>query len=139
MRLVAFFAVGGNHFRRVRFVALGALRDLTVDVMTDSTVKHTMLAFIVPKQSNWLGVAGATRICYFARKRHVQRHMWVHVTVEAVLKFEMGLSLMALDALRDLTMDRVTGGTVNGAMPAFVLSELNILLCVAVQTDIFVC
>ena len=139
MCLVAFFAVGGNHFRRVRLVALGALRDLTVDIVTGCTVKNAMFALIVAELSNLLWVAGATLICYFACKRHVQGHMWVLVTVEAVLKFEMGLSLMALDALRDLTMDRVTGGTVNGAMPAFVLSELNILLCVAVQTNIFVC
>ena len=40
----------------------------------------------------------------------------------------MGLSLMALDALRDLTMDGVTGGTVNGAMPALIVPELSILL-----------
>ncbi len=120
-------------------MALGALRDLAVDVMTDGTVKHTMLAFIVPKQSNWLGVAGATRICYFARKRHVQRHMWVHVTVEAVLKFEMGLSFMALDALRYLAMDGVASGTVNGAMPAFIVPELSILRRVAVKTNTFVC
>jgi hypothetical protein len=67
-----------------------------------------MLAFIVSELSNLLRVACDTRICCFACKRHVQRHMWVHVTVEAALQFEMKLSLMALDALRDLTMDWVT-------------------------------
>ena len=46
--------------------------------------------------------------------------MWVLVAVEAVLKFEMELSLMALGALRNLTMDRVTGVTVNGAMFALI-------------------
>ena len=98
-----------------------------------------MLAPIVAELSNLLRMAGATLICYFACKRHVQRHMWVHVTVEAALKFEMGLSLMALDALRDLTMDGVTGGTVNGAMPALIVPELSILLRVAVKANTFVC
>ena len=120
-------------------MALGALRDLAVDVVTGCTVKTTMLALIVAELSNLLRVAGATRICYFACKRHVQRHMWVHVTFEAALKFEMELSLMALDALRYLSMDRVTGGTVNCAMPALIVPELSILLRVAVKTNTFVC
>ena len=97
-----------------------------------------MLALIVSELSNLLRVAGATLICYFAGKRHVQRHMWVHVTFEAVFKFEMGLSLMALGALRDLAMDRVTGGTVNGAMFALIVPELSILLRVAGKTNTFV-
>jgi hypothetical protein len=64
--------------------------------------------------------------------------MRVHVTFEAVFKFEMGFSLMAPDALRDLAMDRVTGGTVKGAMPALIVSELSILLRVAGKTNTFV-
>lgn len=98
-----------------------------------------MLALIVAELSNLLRVAGAALICYFAGKRHLQRYMWVHVTVEAFLKFEMGLSRMTLDALRNLTMDRVTGGTVNCTVPALMLPELNILLNVAVKTNTFVC
>jgi hypothetical protein len=97
-----------------------------------------MLAFIVPELSNLLRVAGGTRICCFACKRHVQRHMRVHVTVEAVLKFEMKLSLMALDALRNLAMDRVTGVTANRAMFTFIALELSILLRMAVKTNTFV-
>ena len=57
--------------------------------------------------------------------------MRVHVTFETVFKFEMGLSLMALDALRYLAMDRVTGGTVNGTMFALIVSEFSILLRMA--------
>jgi len=135
---VAFFAVGDNHFRRVRFVALGALRDLAVDGVTGRAVKSTMFALIVTELSNLLRVAGDTRICYFARKRQVQRHMWVRMTFEAVLKFEMGLSRMALGAPRDLAVDWVTGGTVNGAMLALIVPELSILLCVAGKTNTFV-
>ena len=65
--------------------------------------------------------------------------MRVHVTVEAVFKFEMGLSLMALSALRDLAMDRVTGVTSNRAMPALIVPEFSILLRMAVKTNTFVC
>jgi hypothetical protein len=97
-----------------------------------------MLALIVAKLSNLLWVAGATLICYFAGKRHVQRYMRVLVAVEAVFKFEMGLSLMALCALRDLAMDRVTGGTVNGAMFAFIAPEFGILLGMAGKTNTFI-
>ena len=98
-----------------------------------------MLALIVAELRNLLLVAGAALICYFACKRHVQRHMWVHVTVEAALEFEMGLPLMALGAQRDLAMDRVAGITANRAMPALMLPELSILLNVAVKTNTFVC
>lgn len=46
---------------------------------------------------------------------------------------------MALGALRDLAMDRVTGIAVNGAVPAFIVPEFGILLRVAVKADTFVC
>lgn len=136
---MAFFAVCGKHFRRVRFVAYGALRDLAVDFVTDRTIKNTMLALIVAELSNLLRVAGAALICNFAGKRHLQRYMGVHMTVEASLKLEMGLSLMALDALRNLSMDRMTGVAVNCAVLAFMLPEFSILLNVTVETNTFVC
>ena len=120
-------------------VALGALRDLTMDRMTGCAVKNTMSALIVAELGNLLRMAGDTRICYSACRRHMQRRMPAHVTVEAVLKFEMGLSFMALDALRYLAMDGVASGTVNGAMPAFIVPELSILRRVAVKTNTFVC
>jgi hypothetical protein len=64
--------------------------------------------------------------------------MRVHVTFEAVFKFEMGLSLMALCALRNLAMDRVTGGAVNGAMSGLIVPELSILLRMAGKTNTFI-
>jgi hypothetical protein len=135
---VAFFAVGNSHFLRVRFVALCALRDLAVYVVTGRAVKSTMFALIVPELSNLLRVAGDTRICYFGGKRQVQRHMGVRVTVEAVLKFEMGPSRMALAALRDLTVDAMTGGTVDVTMLALIVPEQGILLRVAGETNTLV-
>ncbi len=77
MCLVAFFAVGGSHFSRVRLVALGALRDLSMDGVASRAGKNAMFALIVLELNNLLWVAGDTGICYFARKRKVQRHMGV--------------------------------------------------------------
>jgi hypothetical protein len=45
---MALLAAAGN-FARVRCVALSALRDLAVNVMTGRTVEHGMLALIVPQ------------------------------------------------------------------------------------------
>ena len=68
-----------------------------------------MFALIVAELSKLVRMTGAAPICHFAGKSHVQRHMRVRVTVEAVLKLEMGLPLMALDTLRDLAVNRMTG------------------------------
>ena len=65
--------------------------------------------------------------------------MWVHVTAEAVFKFEMGLSRVALGALRDLAMDWVTDVTANRGMFALVVPELSILLRVTGKANIFIC
>ena len=68
VRLMAFPAVGGSHFSRVRFVALGALRDLLVDAVTGGTVQVRMLAFVVPELGNLLCMAGEAGICDIACK-----------------------------------------------------------------------
>ena len=68
---MAFFAVGYNHFRRVRFMALGALRNLAVDTVTEGAVKSSMFARIVLELGNLRSVAGNTGICYLACKRNV--------------------------------------------------------------------
>ena len=62
MRLVTFFAVGGDHFSRVQFMALGALRNLSMDVMTRETVKEAMLALIASELGNLQSVAVQTVI-----------------------------------------------------------------------------
>ena len=59
---MAFFAVGDNHFSRVRFVALGALRDLPVDAVTGRTIKRRMLALVLPELGDLLRVTGQTGI-----------------------------------------------------------------------------
>jgi len=111
--LVTFFAVCDNHFRRVRFVALGALRYFAVDTVTEGAVKGSMFARIILELANLWSVAGNAGICYFACKRNVQRRMWVFVTAQASREFEVGLSHMALAALRDGFLDfwRMAGMT----------------------------
>ena len=71
VRLVAFFAVGDNHFSRVRLVTLRALRDLAVDVMTDGAVKGGMLALIVPELSDLLRVTGEAGIRYIVPAKEI--------------------------------------------------------------------
>ena len=68
MRLMAFPAISGNHFGRVRFVTLGAVRDLSVDAVTGGAVQGGMLALIVPELGNLLCMAGKTGVCDIACK-----------------------------------------------------------------------
>ena len=70
MCLVAFFTVCYNHFSRMWFVALGALRDLTVDTVTEGAIEGTVFAHIVSELGNLLRVTGDAHICYFACKRN---------------------------------------------------------------------
>jgi hypothetical protein len=124
MCLVAFLAVGDDHLRRVRLVALGALRDLAVDVVTGRTVKGGMLALVLPQLSDLLRVACDTGICYIAGKGNVQRRMRVFVATETALKVEVRLSHMAVAALRDgfLNCGRMADMTARTA-DVFVLSS----------------
>lgn len=59
---MAFIAVRGGHFSRVRFVTFCALRYLSVDVMTLGTVKGSMLALVLTEQPAFLPVAEPTGI-----------------------------------------------------------------------------
>ena len=68
MRLVAFFAVSNDHFSRMRFMALGALRYLAVNIMTVGTVERGMLALELFKLIVLLRMAGKTCIRNLARK-----------------------------------------------------------------------
>ena len=68
MRLVAFSAVGGDHFSRVRLVTLGALRDLAVDIVAFGAVKGSMLALEFPELLNLRRMAGETSVRNVWRK-----------------------------------------------------------------------
>jgi len=86
-------------------MALGALRNLAVDAVTEGAVKSSMFAGIVLELGNLRSVAGNTGICYLAGKRNVQRHVRVFVAVQATLKFKVGLPHMALAAKRNGFLD----------------------------------
>ena len=58
VRLVAFLAISDNHITGVGLVALSALRDLAMDVMTHGTVKGGMLALEFLELCDLLSVAG---------------------------------------------------------------------------------
>jgi hypothetical protein len=98
---VASFAVAGNFTGVRQAVALGALRDLAVDVVTGGTVKGGMFAFVIPELLNLQPVAVKTGV--FAGKGDIQRRVGVLMTVDAAGNFEMGLPRlqMTLAALRD--------------------------------------
>lgn len=134
---MAFLAVGRSHFRRVRLVALAALRDLAMGGVTGGAIHGTMFALMVPELSNLLGVAGCTGFGHIARNGHVQGCMRVVVTAETTLEFVMRLARVALTALGDLTVDGVTGGTIKRAVLALIGPEQFILLRVTCETNTF--
>jgi hypothetical protein len=103
---MAFLAVGDNHFSRVRFMALSALRDLAVNIVTGGTVKGRMLALELFELIVLLRMAGETRIRDLTCKCYIQRRMRVLVTGKTALELVMGLPHMALIALRDRLFDR---------------------------------
>jgi len=110
---MAFFTVGGGHLSHVRFVALGALRDLAMYVMTLGTVKCGMLALVFPELLDLLGMAGEASVRNVGRKGNVQRRVRVLVATEAALEVEVRHPPMAGAALWDWLLDgrRVTDMT----------------------------
>src|SRR5512135_2549874 len=101
MRLMACFAIGGGHFRRVRLVALGTLGFLAVDIMTEGTTLGAMLALVLLQLSNLLRMAGKTGVRYIVRKRDLQGCMGVPVAAKTPLEFEVRLPHVAVAALRN--------------------------------------
>jgi hypothetical protein len=59
------------------------------------------------------------------------------MTAEAPLEFKVPLPRMALGALRDLAVDGMTGGTVQGAVLARMFFQQGILPCVTGETNAF--
>lgn len=61
-------AISDSHFSRVRFVALGALRDLAVYTVTPGTVQGSMLTLVLPELRNLPFMACETGIRDIIRK-----------------------------------------------------------------------
>jgi hypothetical protein len=94
-------AVRDNHFSRVRFVALGAIRFLPVYAVTGGTVQGSMPALVLPELGNLLSMTAETGVRDIASKRNVQRYVGVFVAVQTARDLEMWLPHVALVALRD--------------------------------------
>jgi len=97
--LVALLAIGRSHFRRVRFVALRALRLFPVDAVTEGAGKGAVLALVVFQLGYLICMTGDAGIRYVAFKRNLQGRMRILVAAEAALKFKMGLPHVAFTAL----------------------------------------
>lgn len=92
-------------FPRVRGVALGALRNLAVNIVAGGAIEGAMLALVFPELGKLRSVAVETGV--FALKRYLQGRMRVSVTVEAAGELEMRLPCrqVALRARRDRLRD----------------------------------
>ena len=62
MGLMTFFTIGNCLISSMRFMALRAIRNLTVFVMAEATVKSSMFTLVVTKFDNLAGMAGQASI-----------------------------------------------------------------------------
>ena len=98
MGLVAFFALGGHHIRAVRFMTLGAKRNLAMNIMTEAACQAAMLALDLLQLDNLLGMAGQTllgdvicKLDYFWSMRIV---MAAHTAGQIIVRLS-GMTLAA--------------------------------------------
>lgn len=99
---VAGETIGLGHFRAVRLVALLALRNEAVLVMTVGTCQGRMFAGELFQLFNLFRMAGQARIGNIAGQGYDERGMRICVAVKASFKLEMGLAGMAIVAIRDV-------------------------------------
>ena len=103
--LMAIPAIGGGHFSRVRFVALGALRNFAVCTVTHETAQGRMFTLILPQLGKLLSVTAETRLREVRREGDFKRGVSVLVTVGTTFQLEMRFSLVALAALWNVILD----------------------------------
>ncbi len=92
MTVVAIFTVGSGYFSSlVRFVALRALGNFPVDVMTPGAVEGLVLALKLSEQPDLRFVASLTGIVARTLQRYSQRPVGIRMTFETVghLQIEM--------------------------------------------------
>ena len=100
MGLMAFLAISGSLLGKMRFVALGASRNLAVSAMARTAEERGMLALVFTQFSNLTGVAGQTGVGNVA-ECYDERRMGVRMAAGASSQFVMWFSFMALAAERD--------------------------------------
>ena len=128
--LVTLLAVGGGLLGKVRLVALGAVRDLAVDIVAGAAVQRSVLALVVAQLDDLAGVAGYAGVGDVIAELDVQRCMRIRVTTQAAGQLEVRLAVMALAAERD---DLAVRGRM--AVVAVLAADLG-LVFVACRSDI---
>ena len=105
---MAFFALGGDHIRTMRFVALGAERDFPMNVMAETAGQVGVLALYLLQLDNLLGMAGQTLVGYVVCQFDNFRGMRIIMTAHTVAEIVVRLAGMALAALGNIVFNHGT-------------------------------
>ena len=98
--LVTLFAVGIGLFRGVRFVTLGAVRDLAVGIVARAAEERRMFAFIFAQLDDLTGMAGNAGVGNVIAEFYIERCVGIRVAAVAGGQFVMRFSFVALAAER---------------------------------------
>lgn len=127
MGLVAFFALCGNHISGVWFVALGAERNLAVDIVAEAACQGAVLALNLFQFDDLFRVTGEALISDVVGKFDDLRRMRVVVAAQTAGQVVMSLAGMALATGRyDLFYGRrVAGMAILAADAGFVRTAIG--------------
>ena len=101
MGLMTFFTVGSGLLGEVSFMALGANRNLAVDVVARAAEERRMFAFVIAQLDDLTGMAGHTGVGNVITKFYIERCVRIRVAAVAGGQLVMRFSFMALAAERD--------------------------------------
>lgn len=101
MRLMAFFALGGNHIRAVRFMALRTERDFAMDTVAETAGQIGMLALNLLQLDNLRGMAGQALIGDIVGQLDDFGGMRIVMAPQTTAQVVVGLAGMALATGRD--------------------------------------
>ncbi len=101
---MAFAAVSGFYIRRMRLVALKALRFLAVNVVARGAPERRMLALVLAQLLDLFGVARQAGFRQIRSESDLERRVRISMTGETALCFEMRLALVTHVALRDIVL-----------------------------------
>ena len=111
MSLVAFFALSGDHVGAVRLVALGAERNLAVNIMAEAARQTAVFALDLPQLDDLLGMAGQALVGDVVCQLDDFWRMGVVMASQAAGQVIVGLAGVTLAAGRNNLFDcrRMTG------------------------------
>jgi len=99
--LMTLLAVGSGLLGEVRFMALGAFRNLAVSAVAHAAGDRRMLALVFAQLDNLAGMAGQTGVGNVITEFNNERRVGVRVAGVAGGQFVMRFSFVALAAERD--------------------------------------